>query len=88
VQQLKLKRVLRGDATRSYIMRPGSNSWAAVSQVCFQLALSASTNVNATSPCVLLAMPGACAPCCRWCGGYMPWLDVVLLLECAEVCMC
>jgi hypothetical protein len=36
VHQLKLKRVLRGDATRSYMMRPGSNSWAAVSQVCLQ----------------------------------------------------
>lgn len=32
-QQLKLKRVLRGDASKSYIMRPGSSSWSAVSQV-------------------------------------------------------
>jgi len=34
LQQLKLKRVLRGDTTKSYIQRPGSTSWSSVSQVC------------------------------------------------------
>lgn len=34
--QLKLKRALRGDASKSYIMRPGSSSWTPLSQVCLQ----------------------------------------------------
>jgi hypothetical protein len=34
--QLKLKRVLRGDSSKSFIMRPGSSSWTVLSQVCLQ----------------------------------------------------
>jgi hypothetical protein len=37
-QQMKLRRLLRGDVTKSYIMRPGSSSWTAVTQVYLQQA--------------------------------------------------
>lgn len=33
-QRLSVKRVLRGDAARTFLRRPGRDEWAAVSQVC------------------------------------------------------
>lgn len=61
-QHLKLKRVLRGGASKGYIMRPGSASWSPVSQVCLQQCLQAvagvpqhAVNLHATCPlCVFL----------------------------------
>lgn len=52
LQQLKLKRVLRGDTTKSYIQRPGSTTWSSVSQVCvhgcFVYACSSDSDVVVT----------------------------------------
>lgn len=81
-QQLKLKRVLRGDATRSYIMRPGSNSWTAVSQVCLQQqlvgwhqpqqSLCAACHARSMHILLLLVWQGCAPVTCRFTAGVIP----------------